>query len=160
MANEITRNFVAYDDAKKAVLSSANDRSGAVPSVGTKFVLTGRFHTENGYLDRYGKRWHEGRVYCYFEGSRNGQYRPGGISANIFLRRPFDGFLPEEEANLTVFSKKLADCMDAGELYDVLKTTGCFDGKTIIVKDHIWHTEKPYGRDEERPIRYAVFAIE
>ena len=145
--------------SNKGKLSNANPKGGACPNLNTEFTLTGKFAVENGWLDREGKRQNEDREYAYFEGTRNGKDVPAGLSAGIFLRRPFDGFTEAEEAKLTDFEKQLLDCLSAEDLFDCLEKNGVFSGKKVFVKDIVRHSEKPYGQDTEKPVRYAIFDI-
>lgn len=156
MANEKKRVFAS----EKAKLSSANDKSSACPTVNTTFTLTGNVCVEDGWTDRDGKVHNEDRSYAYFEGTRNGKYREAGISASVFLRRPFDGFTTEEESQLSEFSRELLKCLDAGELDALFERNGVYHSKTIKVQSHVLHTEVPYGQDKARPVRYANFVIE
>ena len=156
MANEIKRVF----GTDKTKLTLANEKGSACPKPGTKFNLTGKFICEEGYIDRASqKRVHEDRVYCYFEGQRNGQTREGGISASIFLRRPFDGFTDEETAQLTDFHKELLACDNAGDLFELFERTNAWR-KTIAVKSIVRHTEVPFGKDTAQPVPYSVFDFE
>lgn len=156
MANEKKRVFAS----EKARLAGSNDKTASCPSVDTTFTLTGKVCVEDGWTDREGKLRNTDKTYAYFEGTRNGKYREAGISASVFLRRPFDGFTPEEEKKLSEFSKKLIQCMDAAELDDLFEKNGIYSGKTIKVESHILHNEVPFGKNEERPVRYANFVIE
>lgn len=156
MANEKKRVFAS----EKANLSLANDKSASCPSVDTKFNLTGNVCVETGWTDRDGRVRNEDKLYAYFEGSRNGITRDSGISASVFLRRPFDGFTTEEEGTLSEFSKELLKCLDAGELDKLFENSGVYAGKTIRVDSHVLHNEVPYGQKEARPVRYANFVVE
>lgn len=156
MANEKKRVFAS----EKANLSLANNKSSACPNVGTIFTLTGNVAVEAGWTDRNGNTQNTDRFYAYFEGTRNGTNREGGISASVFLRRPFDGFTTEEESQLSEFSKELLKCMDAAELDALFEKKGIYGGKTIKVQSHVLHTEVPFGQDKSRPVRYANFVIE
>lgn len=156
MANEIKRVF----GSDKSKMSLANEKNSVCPKAGTKFNLTGKFVCEDGYIDRAtGKRVHEDRVYCYFEGQRNGQNREGGISASTFLRRPFNGFTEEEEKQLSAFQKDLLNCENAGDLYDLFEKYGVWN-KNIIVRSIVRHNEVPYGKQAEQPVQYCNFDIE
>ena len=156
MANEIKRLF----GTDKAKLAEANIKGSVCPKVGTKFNLTGRFVCEEGYIDRATqKRVHTENVYCYFEGKRNGVDREGGISAGVFLRRPYDGFTDSESANLTAFHKDLLACENAGDLFDLFEKVGAWN-KTLIVKSLVRHNEVPFGKDKEQAVPYSVFDIE
>lgn len=156
MANEITRIF----GTDKAKLASANVKGSVCPKVGTKFNLTGKFVCEEGYIDRATqKRVHTENVYCYFEGKRNGNDRPGGISAGTFLRRPYDGFTDSESANLTPFHKELIACENAGDLFELFEKVGAWN-KTLVVKSIVRHNEVPFGKEKEQPVPYSVFDIE
>lgn len=156
MANEMKRVFAS----EKAKLNLANDKSSACPSVDTKFTLTGNVCVEAGWTDRDGKVHNEDRYYAYFEGTRNGITRDNGISASIFLRRPYNGFTEEEEKQLSEFSKELLKCMDAAELDALFYKSGVYSGKTIRVQSHVLHNEVPFGQDKERPVRYANFVVQ
>lgn len=156
MANEKKRVFAS----EKARLAGSNDKTSTCPSVDTTFTLTGKVCVEDGWTDREGKLRNTEKTYAYFEGTRNGKYREAGISAAVFLRRPFDGFTAEEEGKLSAFSKELINCGDAAELDAVLEKNGVYGGKTIKVESHILHNEVPFGKNEERPVRYANFVIE
>lgn len=155
MANEKKRLF----GTDKSKLALSNEKGALCPKVGTKFNLTGRFTCEEGYEDRRTKeRVHTDRVYCYFEGKRNGIEREDGISAGIFLRRPFDGFTEAEFGQLTAFAKSLTDCGNAEDLFNLLEKEGW--NKTIVVKAIVRHTEVPYGKEQAQPVPYAVFDLE
>lgn len=157
MANEKKRVFAS----EKANLNLANEKSGTCPNVGTKFTLTGNVCVEQGWVDGEGNPRNQDRYYAYFEGTRNGQVRERGISANIFLRRPFNGFTESEQAQLTEFSKELLSCLDAGELDSLLEKKGVYGGKTIKVESHITHEEPVFGQpDKIRKVRYANFVVE
>lgn len=154
MANELVRVF----GTDKAKLAEANIKGSACPKIGTKFDLTGKFVCEEGYVDRASqKRVHTENIYCYFEGKRNSNERPGGISAGVFLRRPYDGFTDSETSKLTEFHKDLLACENAGDLFDLFEKKGW---KTIVVKDIVRHNEVPFGKDKEQPVPYSVFDIE
>ena len=156
MANEKKRVFAS----EKARLAGSNDKTSTCPSVDTIFTLTGWVCVEDGWTDREGKLRNTDKTYAYFEGTRNGKYREAGISAAVFLRRPFDGFTTEEESQLSEFSKELLKCMDAAELDALFEKKGIYGGKTIKVQSHVLHTEIPFGQDKSRPVRYANFVIE
>lgn len=156
MANEKKRVFAS----EKANLSLANEKSSTCPNVGTKFTLTGQVCVEKGWVDGEGKEHNTDRFYAYFEGTRNGQVRERGISASVFLRRPFNGFTESEQAQLSEFSKELLTCLDAGELDTLLEKKGIYGGKAIKVESHITHEEVPYGQDKPRKVRYANFVVE
>lgn len=158
MANEIKRVF-DLKGSDKGKLSTANEKGGSCPNVNTLFTLTGKFTVEDGWLDRSGNRQNTDRQYAYFEGTRNGKEVPNGIGAGIFLRRPFDGFTEEEEKALTPFHQALYNCISAEDLYDCLEENGVFTGKTLFVKAIVRHSEKPYGQDKEKPVRYAIFDL-
>lgn len=150
MANEITRVF-GRENAQN--LNLANDKTGSVPSVGTKFQLTGNFAVEERSVNGAEKRF-----YAYFEGQRNGRPSAKGLSGTMFLRRPFGGF-PAETA-LTDFQKRLNDCGNAADLDSLFQSSGVYNGKTIVVKSHAINNEIPYGKDKEAPVRYAIFDLE
>jgi hypothetical protein len=158
MSNQITRIFTS-NASQKHTLSNSNPKGGACPNKDTEFTLTGNFVVENGWLDRNGVRQNVDRQYAYFQGTRNGKDVPAGLSAGIFLRRPFDGFTESEEAVLTPFQKELNDCLSAEDLFDCLAKNGVFGGRKVFVKDIVRHSEKPYGQDTEKPVRYAIFDI-
>ena len=158
MANTISRVF-GETRANKAKLANANPKGASCPNPGTEFVLTGNFTVEDGWTDSKGKKQNTDRQYAYFEGTRNGKPVPAGISAGVFLRRPFDGFTEEEEATLTDFHKELLNCLSAEEFFDLIERKNAW-GKKIVVKSHTRHTEKPFGSDTEKPVRYAIFDIE
>ena len=158
MALTISRVF-GETRANKAKLANANPKGASCPNPGTGFVLTGRFTVEDGWTDSKGKKQNTDRQYAYFEGTRNGKPVPAGISAGVFLRRPFDGFTEEEEKALTDFHKELLNCLSAEDFFDLMESKNAW-GKTIVVKCHILHTEKPFGSDTEKPVRYAIFDIE
>lgn len=156
MANELTRVF----GADKTQLAKANEKNGSTPSVGTTFNLTGNVAVEAGWLDRQGNRHNDDRFYAFFEGKRNGNAVANGINASIFLRRPFNGFTEEEQAQLNPFTAELTQCLDAGDLDAVFQKYGVYTGKTVKVASLIRHMEVPYGQDKERPVRYANFIVE
>lgn len=154
MANEkLTRVF-----GREGSLAGANDKNSACPSVGTMFNLTGNYAVVQGWTDRNGKVHNEERLYAYFEGTKNGKPKDGGISAGTFLRRPFNGF--PQDAELSTFQKALLDCNDAEDLYAVLEKFGCFSTKKIVAKSHIMVSEIPFGGTEPKPVRYANFDVE
>lgn len=158
MANTIHRVF-DKTRAQKAELSNANIKGSSCPNIGTEFTLTGNFTVENGWLDRRtNTRKDTDRSYAFFEGKRNGKDAEGGISAGVFLRRPFDGFTEEEEKSLTEFHKELLDCLGAEDLFDLFEKKNLW-GKTIVVKSVVRHMETPYNKDTEKPVRYAIFDI-
>lgn len=157
MANTIKRDF-RKTRADKANLANANVKGASCPNPGTEFVLTGNFDVDDGWLDSKGNKQNTDRQYAYFEGKRNGKDVPAGISAGVFLRRPFDGFTEEEEATLTEFHKELLNCLSAEEFFDLMESKNAW-GKTIVVTRHTRHTEKPFGSDTEKPVRYAIFDI-
>lgn len=157
MANEIKRSF---GRANKAKLSSCNPKGEACPRVNTEFALTGKFDVQDGWLDRRtGEMRDTDRSYAFFEGKRNGTDVAAGISAGVFLRRPFDGFTEEEAKELTDFQKALIDCANAGDLDEVFEKNGVYDGKTVFVKSVVRHSEIPYGKNEARPVSYAIFDL-
>lgn len=156
MAAEKKRVFAS----EKARLAGSNDKTSTCPSVDTKFTLTGNVAVEDGWTDRDGNVHNTDKTYAYFEGTRNSKYREAGISASVFLRRPFDGFTAEEEKQLSAFSKELIKCMDAAELDALFEKNGIYNGKTLRVESHVLHTEVPYGQDKPRPVRYANFVVE
>ena len=143
----------------KGKLAGANPKGGACPNINTEFTLTGKFTVEKGWTDRNNVVQNEDREYAYFEGTRNQKPVPAGLSAGIFLRRPFDGFTESEETHLTDFQKQLLDCLSAEDLYDCLEKNGVFSDKKVFVKDIVRHSEKPYGQDTEKPVRYAIFDV-
>lgn len=153
MANEKTRVF-----GREGSLAGANEKGAACPSVGTTYELTGRFAVVQGWTDRAGKVHDEDRSYAFFEGKKNGKEVAKGLSAGLFLRRPFNGF--PTDATLTDFQKQLVECNDAEDLYSVLEKAKCFDGKKIVVKNHISVNEIPFGGDKEKPVKYANFDVE
>lgn len=158
MANQINRIF-SSDKSNKGTLSNSNAKGGACPNLNTEFTLTGKFTVENGWLDNQSKRHNEDREYAYFEGTRNSKPVPSGLSAGIFLRRPFDGFTESEEKELTEFQKKLLDCLSAEDFFDLCEVSGVFSGKRLVVSKIVRHSEKPYGQDTEKPVRYAIFDL-
>lgn len=156
MANPIKRVF-DKTQAQKAELSNANVKGSSCPTVGTEFALTGNFTVENGWLDRRtGEIRDKDRSYAFFEGKRNGKETEAGISAGVFLRRPFDGFTAEEEKSQTEFQKELLDCISAEDFFDLMQKKGW---KTIVVKDIVRHMETPYDKKDEKPVRYAIFDL-
>lgn len=158
MANEIKRSF---GRANKAKLSNCNAKGESCPKVGTKFNLTGKFDVQDGWLDRRtGEMRDTDRSYAFFEGKRNGTDVANGISAGVFLRRPFDGFTEDESKDLTNFQKSLLDCFNAGDLDALFEKEGAYDSKTVVVKAIVKHSEIPYGKDTARPVSYAVFDLE
>lgn len=156
--SEIKRTF-NDGSSNKGKLSNANPKGGSCPNKDTEFALTGKFTVENGWLDSKGNRQNTDREYAYFEGTRNGKDVPAGLSAGIFLRRPFDGFTESEERDLTGFHKKLLDCLSAEDFFDLCEAEGVFSGKRLVVKAIVRHSEKPYGQDTEKPVRYAIFDL-
>jgi hypothetical protein len=158
MAKTITRIF-NHDKSNKGTLSTANSQGGSCPNLNTEFALTGKFTVEDGWTDSHGDVQNKDRQYAYFEGKRNGKEVPAGISAGVFLRRPFGGFTEEEEKRLTDFHRGLLDCISAEDFFDLCEDKGVFNGKSLVVKDIVRHTETPYGKDKEYPVRYAIFDI-
>lgn len=157
MANTIRRSFIETRAAKDK-LAVANEKTSVIPVVGTEYRLTGNFAVENGWVDRNGNRRNTDRVYAYFEGSRNGKVAYNGISAGVFLRRPFSGFTDDEQESLTDFHKSLLNCLNAEDFFDLIEENNAWN-KTIVVKDVIRHLEVVFGTDEVRPIRYAIFDL-
>lgn len=145
--------------AREGSLVGANGRNAGQVAKGTEFVLTGKFAIENGWKDRSGVKHNEDRKYAYFEGTRNGKAVEGGVSASVFLRRPFNGFTEEQTKQLTPFSQMLVDCGDAGDLDTVLEKVGAYAGKKIVCTDIIYNKEVPYGQKDERNVPYSVFDI-
>ena len=140
-------------------LIGANGRNAGQVAKDTKFVLTGRYAIEQGWTDRDGNKRNTERKYAYFEGTRNGNAVEGGVSASIFLRRPFNGFSEEQMKKLTAFHQMLIGCGDAGDLDNVLQKYGAYAGKTIVCTDIIYNKEVPYGQKDERNVPYSVFDI-
>jgi len=83
----------------------------------------------------------------------------GGVSASIFLRRPFNGFTEEQMKQLTPFQQLLNGCGDAGDLDAVLDKSGAYAGKKIVCVDIIYNKEVPYGQTAERSVAYSVFDV-
>lgn len=144
---------------REGSLTGANGRNAGQVAKGTEFVLTGKYAIESGWTDRDGKKHNEDRKYAYFEGTRNGKSVEGGVSASIFLRRPFNGFSEEQRKQITPFSQMLLDCGDAGDLDTVLDKNGAYAGKKIVCVDIIYNKEVPYGQTAERSVAYSVFDV-
>ncbi len=158
MANTSNRNFNLVK-ADKEKLRNANPKGGACPNLNTEFALTGKFDIQNGWFDQKGQPHNEEREYAYFEGTRNQKPVPAGLSAGIFLRRPFDGFTDDESKSLTDFHRKLLDCISAEDFFDLCEAEGVFSGKRLVVSAVVRHNERPFGQDTEKPVRYAIFDL-
>lgn len=145
--------------AREGSLVGANGRNAGQVAQDTIFTLTGNYCIEVGWKDRDGEIRNKERKYAYFEGTRNGDKMEDGISASIFLRKPYNGFTKEQLAELTEFSRKLVGCNDAGDLYKVLEEAGVFGGKSIVCTKLIYNKEVPFGQKDERNVPYSVFDV-
>jgi hypothetical protein len=144
---------------REGSLTGANGRNAGQVAKDTEFVLTGKYAIEQGWTDRDGKKHNEDRKYAYFEGTRNGKAVEGGVSASVFLRRPFNGFTEEQMKQLTPFQQLLIGCGDAGDLDAVLDRSGAYAGKKIVCVDIVYNKEVPYGQKDERNVPYSVFDV-